>query len=249
MTALTTPTRPTLTVRRALDRGRADFGWLDSRHSFSFGQYYDPRHMGFRSLRVINEDRVAGGGGFPTHPHRDMEILSYVIDGALEHKDSLGTGSVIKTGDWQRMTAGTGVRHSEFNASKAEPVHFLQIWIVPDAEGLKPGYDQKFFARAEKVGQLKLVASQDGANGSLRIEQDAKLFNTVLPAGGAVTHTLAAGRGAWVQVVSGALTVNGVALSAGDGASLDLAPDATGALTFAAAAGQPETEFLLFDLK
>src|SRR5262245_19874399 len=160
-----------LRLRKAQDRGRADFGWLDSRHSFSFGHYHDPAHMGFGPLRVINDDRVAPGGGFPTHPHADMEIISYVLEGALEHKDSLGTGSAIRPGDVQRMSAGSGVRHSEFNASKTEPVHFLQIWVIPEKNGIEPSYEQKAFSAAEKRGKLRLVGSRDGRDGSVTIHQ------------------------------------------------------------------------------
>ncbi|PPD41399.1 MAG: quercetin 2,3-dioxygenase [Methylocystis sp.] len=205
------------TIRKSEDRGRADFGWLDSRHSFSFGHYRDPEHMGFGPLRVINEDRVAPGGGFPTHPHRDMEIVSYVLEGALEHKDSLGTGSVIRPGDVQRMTAGTGVTHSEYNASKTEPVHFLQIWIVPEREGLPPGYEQKRFDTVEKRGRLRLVASRDGREGSITIHRDADIYATVLGEGENLWRPLAPGRIAWVQVVRGEITVDGARLSAGDG--------------------------------
>ena len=169
-----------LTLRRAEERGRANLGWLDSRHSFSFGHYYDPEHMGFGPLRVINDDRVAPGGGFPTHPHGDMEIVSYVLEGGLAHKDSLGTGSVIRPGDVQRMSAGSGIRHSEFNASKTEPVHFLQIWIVPERQGLEPGYEQKTFSAEEKRGKLRLVGSRDGREGSVTIHQDVDLYATLL---------------------------------------------------------------------
>ena len=168
-------------IRRSEERGTANFGWLDSKHSFSFGGYYDPRHMGFGPLRVINEDRVAPGGGFPTHPHRDMEIISYVLDGALAHRDSTGTSSVIRPGDVQRMSAGTGVRHSEYNASETEPVHFLQIWIIPERQGLKPSYEQKYFPAAEKRGKLRLVGSQDGRDGSVTIHQDVDLYFPLRP--------------------------------------------------------------------
>jgi redox-sensitive bicupin YhaK (pirin superfamily) len=209
-----------ITIRPAAERGRTDFGWLDSFHSFSFGDYRDPEWMGFHSLRVINDDRVAGGGGFPTHPHRDMEIITVVFDGALEHKDSLGTGSVIRAGDVQRMTAGTGILHSEFNASKTEPVHLLQIWIFPEARGLKPGYEQKSFPADARKGQLKLVASRDGRDGSVSFKQDASLYLAALDAGQKATHTLAPGRAAWVQVATGSVTVNGKTLTAGDGAAV-----------------------------
>ena len=209
-----------LTLRKAEDRGHANFGWLDSRHTFSFGEYRDPKHMGFGPLRVINDDRVAGGGGFPTHPHADMEIVTYVLEGALEHKDSLGTGSVIRPGDIQRMSAGTGIRHSEFNASKSEPVHFLQVWITPSMRGLEPGYEQKSIVADEKRGRLRLVGSHDGRDGSITIHQDVALYATVLDQGERVTLPLAQGRSAWVQVATGAATVNGQALNEGDGVAL-----------------------------
>ena len=230
-----------VTVRKSDDRGKANFGWLQSRHSFSFGHYYDPGHMGFGPLRVINEDRVAPGGGFPTHPHRDMEIISYVLDGALEHKDSLGTGSVIRPGDVQRMSAGSGVRHSEYNASSKEPVHFLQIWIIPEREGLKPGYEQKGFEAAEKRGKLRLIGSRSGRDGSVTIHQDADLYATLLERGESVTHALKAGRSAWVQVASGSIAVNGQKLEAGDG----MAVEGAGDLYLEAEAS---AEVLLFDM-
>src|SRR5215471_7408794 len=194
-----------ITVRRAGERGIANHGWLDSRHSFSFGHYYDPKHMGFGPLRVINEDRVQPGGGFDTHGHRDMEIISYVLEGALAHKDSIGTGSVIRPGDVQVMSAGTGIRHSEFNHSKTEPVHFLQIWIVPDREGIAPRYDQKRFPDEEKRGRLRLVGSSDGRDGSIVIHQDAELRAAILAAGEGATSALRAGRRAWLQVARGAV--------------------------------------------
>lgn len=209
-----------ITLRRSADRGRADHGWLDSRHTFSFADYYDPQQMGFRSLRVINEDRVAPGMGFGTHPHRDMEIISYVLEGKLEHRDSMGTGSVIQPGDVQRMSAGTGVTHSEFNGSKTEGVHFLQIWIVPAERGIKPSYEQKTFSEADKRGRLRLVASPDGRDGSVTIHQDASLYAAVLEAGNAVTHPLAKGRHGWVHVASGSVSLNGQKLAAGDGAAI-----------------------------
>jgi quercetin 2,3-dioxygenase len=209
-----------LTVRRAADRGQANYGWLDSRHTFSFGEYYDPRHMGFRALRVINDDRVAPGQGFGTHPHRDMEIISYVVEGALEHRDSMGTGSVIRPGDVQRMSAGTGVTHSEYNASKSEPVHFLQIWIVPDVRGLAPSYEQKHFAPRERRGTLRVVASPDGRDGSVSIHNDVVLYAGLFDEGERATVDLASHRMAWVQIVGGEARVNGKTLAAGDGAAL-----------------------------
>jgi redox-sensitive bicupin YhaK (pirin superfamily) len=209
-----------ITIRNAGERGHANHGWLDSHHTFSFADYYDPRHMGFRSLRVINDDRVAPGQGFGAHPHRDMEILSYVLDGALEHKDSMGTGSVIRPGDVQRMSAGTGVRHSEYNASKTDPVHFLQIWIQPAKQGIAPGYEQKTFPREAKKGRLRLVASPDGRDGSVTIHADALLYAGVLDAGDAAEVAIPAGRHAWVHVARGKAKVNGRELGEGDGAAL-----------------------------
>jgi len=230
-----------LTLRRAEERGRADFGWLDSRHSFSFGHYFDPKHMGFGPLRVINDDRVAGGGGFPAHPHADMEIITYVLEGALEHRDSLGTGSVVRPGDVQRMSAGSGVRHSEFNASKTDPVHFLQIWIVPEKRALEPSYEQKTFSDADKRGTLRLIGSRDGRDGSVTIHQDVDLYATVLAEGGAAHHELRTGRVAWVQVARGTATLNGEQLYPGDGVAVEEA----GRLELA---GTSETEILLFDM-
>jgi hypothetical protein len=231
-----------IAVRPAEERGVADFGWLDSRHSFSFGHYYDPEHMGFGPLRVINEDRVQAGAGFDTHAHRDMEIISYVLEGALEHKDSIGTGSVIRPGDVQRMSAGSGIRHSEFNPSTSEPVHFLQIWLLPAEQGLTPSYEQKRFTDDEKRGQLRLVASRDGRDGSVLIHQDVDIYASILDKDEAVSHTLAPGRRSWVQVVRGAVAVNGEKLHAGDGAAVK---DAS---TLNLAATTDDTEFLLFDL-
>jgi len=196
-----------LTVRRAEDRGHADHGWLNTHHTFSFADYFDPKHTGFRALRVINDDTVAPGRGFGSHPHRDMEILSYVLDGALAHKDSMGTGSVIRPGDLQRMSAGRGVVHSEFNQSPDEPVHFLQIWIQPDRAGVEPSYEQKTFADAEKSGRLRLVASHDGRQGSVRMHADANVYATKLASGQSVEHTLPNGRGAWVHVARGTARV------------------------------------------
>lgn len=230
-----------ITVRPANERGAANFGWLDSRHTFSFGNYYDPKHMGFASLRVINEDKVLPSQGFGTHGHRDMEIITYVLNGALEHKDSIGTGSVIRAGDVQRMSAGTGIRHSEFNASNTDPVHFLQIWILPETAGIDPGYEQISVAPEDKQGQLRLVGSRDGRDGSITIHQDVSLYAAVLAEGDRVEHTLAPGRVAWVQVVRGAVSINGHNLTAGDGAAVsDL-----GTLSLT---GTNEAEVLVFDM-
>src|SRR5436309_6185661 len=207
-------------VRRpANERGRTKIGWLDSWHSFSFGDYYDPAHVEFRSLRVLNDDWVAGGQGFGMHPHRDMEIITYMVSGALEHKDSLGTGSVIRPGEVQRMSAGTGIRHSEFNPSPTEPAHLLQIWLTPERRGLTPGYEQKAFPEAERRGRWRLVASPDGRDGSVTIHQDAELYVTLLEPGESATHELRPGRYAWGQVARGAVTVNGKPLAEGDGAA------------------------------
>ena len=230
-----------ITIRKSQDRGHARHGWLDSRHTFSFADYHDPDQMGYRTLRVINEDRVEPGQGFGTHPHRDMEIISYVLDGALEHKDSMGTSSTIKPGEVQRMSAGTGVLHSEYNPSNTEPVHFLQIWIFPEKKNLKPGYEQKAFPAAERTNTLRLVASPDGRDGSVTIHQDAELYTTLLTKGGKVTHALRPGRFAWVQVARGGVTLNGQVLKTGDGASVSgekaLELNATG-----------DAEVLMFDL-
>ena len=230
-----------MTIRKAGERGHFQHGWLDTYHTFSFADYHDPRWMGFRSLRVINEDRVAPGQGFPTHPHRDMEILTYVLEGGLRHRDSMGNGEVIRPGEVQRMAAGTGVTHSEFNDSKTEPVHLLQIWIVPERKGLVPGYEQKFFADAEKRGRLRLVASPEASDGSVKIHQDVRLYASLLGAGEEVTHRLAAGRAAWVQVARGSVTLNGQRLDQGDAAAIS--DEATVKL-----AGVKEAEVLLFDL-
>jgi redox-sensitive bicupin YhaK (pirin superfamily) len=207
-------------IRRSHERGGGNHGWLDTKHTFSFDSYYDPSFMGFRSLRVINEDWVAPGEGFPTHPHRDMEIITYVLEGALEHKDSLGTGSVILPGDGQRMSAGTGIRHSEFNHSKTDSVHLLQIWILPDRQGHQPGYEQKTFPAAEKEGKLRVIASPDGRDGSVTIHQDAKLYVSLLTPGQEVNHELGAGRAAWLQVAKGGVELNGQKLSQGDGVAV-----------------------------
>jgi redox-sensitive bicupin YhaK (pirin superfamily) len=230
-----------LTIRKADQRGHANHGWLDSHHTFSFADYYDPQHMGFGPLRVINDDTVLGGGGFPPHPHRDMEIISYVIEGALAHKDSMGHGSVIKPGDVQRMSAGRGVVHSEFNASEKDPVHFLQIWIMPHEPGLPAGYEQKFFSKEDKRGKLRLVASPDGADGSVRIQQDARLYATVLRDGETIDYTIERGRKGWLHMVTGAASLNGQALGAGDGVAID------GEEKLSLSSGT-EAEVLLFDM-
>lgn len=209
-----------ITIRKADERGHFDHGWLNTYHTFSFADYFDPQHTGFRQLRVINEDRVQPGQGFPTHPHRDMEIITYILEGALEHKDSLGTGSVIRPGEVQRMTAGTGVTHSEYNHSKIEPVHFLQIWIWPERRGLKPGYEQKMFSPTEKRGKLRLIASQDGREGSVTVHQDVSLYATLLERSESVAWELKLGRHAWLQVVRGEVTLNGIHLEAGEGAAI-----------------------------
>lgn len=209
-----------MTIRNRDERGAVDLGWLNSQHSFSFGHYHDPNHMGFRALRVINDDRVVPGAGFPTHGHSDMEIVSYVLEGALEHKDSIGTGSVIRPGEVQRMSAGTGIRHSEYNASQQDPVHFLQIWIKPEARGIAPGYEQKAFPDAEKQGRLRLVGSRDGRDGSLTIHQDVDLYAALLDGEESAELELRPGRHAWVQVARGQVRVNGTLLKEGDGASL-----------------------------
>jgi redox-sensitive bicupin YhaK (pirin superfamily) len=205
-----------LEIRRAGERGHADHGWLRSFHSFSFADYYDPRHTGFGPLLVINEDRVQPGKGFGTHGHRDMEIVSYVLAGALEHKDSIGNGSVIRPGDVQRMSAGTGVRHSEFNPSPREPVHFLQIWIQPAVAGIPPGYEEKHFDATSKRGRLRLVASPDGRDGSVTVHQDACLYAMLLDGAERAVHALAPGRKGYVHVARGRVTANGQALAAGD---------------------------------
>lgn len=230
-----------IVVRKSDERGHARHGWLESRHTFSFAEYHDPRHMGFRSLRVINEDRVQPGRGFEKHSHRDMEIVSYVIQGGLEHGDSMGNGSVIRPGDVQLMRAGTGVTHSEFNASADEPVHFLQVWILPDRAGLEPAYEQKHFAAEERRGRLRLVLSGDGRDGSMRIAQDVAVYASLLDAGQAVAHDLGQGRGAWIQLVHGAVVTNGVELTSGDGAAV------TDESRLEIRATEP-SEFLLFDL-
>ncbi len=230
-----------LSIRRAHERGHANHGWLDSHHSFSFANYYDPKHMGFRGLRVINEDRVAPGRGFGTHPHRDMEIISYVLDGGLEHRDSIGNGSVIRPGEVQRMSAGTGVFHSEYNASKQAPVHFLQLWIVPERRGIAPSYEQRAFPEHERSGALRLVVDPDGRAGALRINADARLYSGLLAAGQRAEHRVEPGRHAWVQVARGRVELGGEVLEAGDGA-------ATGEAGTLALSGVEDAEVLVFDL-
>jgi len=230
-----------INIRKSNERGHADHGWLNTRFSFSFADYYDPKHVEFRTLRVMNDDRVAGGGGFPTHPHRDMEIVTYVLEGALQHKDSMGNGSVIKPGDVQYMSAGTGVAHSEFNASETEPVHLYQIWMFPDKNGYKPAYDQKNFSDDEKRGKLRLLVSPDGRDGSVKIRQNNELYATVLGDGDRVQHELKPERHAYVQVAKGSVKLNGTTLETGDGAAISA--EKTLELT-----GVKDAEVLVFDL-
>jgi len=229
-------------VIRSESRGAADHGWLNAKHTFSFADYYDPDRIQFGDLRVINEDRIAPGKGFGTHPHRDMEIVTYIIDGAIEHKDSMGNGTVIEAGEVQRMTAGTGVLHSEFNHSPEKELHLLQIWIFPEKANLEPGYEQTRFPREDKLNRLRLVGSRDGRDGSVTIHQDVDLYSSVLEAGQSVTHDPRQGRRIFIQVVSGSLQVNDADLSAGDGAKIE------GASTIRITA-RSEAEFLLFDLR
>jgi redox-sensitive bicupin YhaK (pirin superfamily) len=230
-----------LTLRRAVDRGHASHGWLDSRHTFSFAEYFDPRQMGFRALRVINDDHVEPGRGFGTHPHREMEIISYVLEGGLAHRDSMGNGSVIEPGDVQRMSAGSGVTHSEVNASKSAGVHFLQIWIQPARRGIAPSYEQKRFEDTEKAGRLRLVASQTGVDGSVTLNADAALYAGIFLGGQSFQLPLAEGRHGWVHVARGTVTVNGHALAAGDG--LALSDEAVVDIV-----GDERGEVLVFDL-
>lgn len=232
-----------ITVRKSGDRGHFDHGWLDTRHTFSFAGYHDPEHMGFRGLRVINEDVVEPGQGFGRHGHRDMEIISYVLSGALAHEDSSGGGGVLRPGDVQRMSAGSGIMHSEFNGSKEEPVHFLQIWLLPGERGIAPSYDQKHFPEAGRKGKLRLVASPDQADGSLELHTDARVYAGLLGEGQAVTHRPGKGRHAWVQVARGAVEVNGTPLGQGDGAAISDEAE----VILAARGGEP-AELLLFDL-
>ncbi len=230
-----------ISIRRAGERGYADHGWLRSYHTFSFADYHDPAHMGFRTLRVINEDRVEPGRGFGTHSHRDMEIVSYVLSGSLAHKDSTGSSGVIRPGDVQRMSAGTGVSHSEFNNSRADLVHFLQIWILPVRRNLAPGYEQKHFAPDDLRGRLRIIASPSGREDSVTIQQDAEIHAALLAPGDRVAHDLSSGRGAWLHVARGAIEAGGTALAAGDAAAFDR----PGAIEIAA---REDTELLLFDL-
>ena len=231
-----------ITIRKAEERGHFDFGWLNTYHSFSFGDYYDPKHTRFRTLRVINEDFVQPGHGFPTHGHRDMEIVTYILRGALEHRDSMGTGSIIRRGDAQRMSAGTGVTHSEANPSPEEPVHLLQIWILPSEQDMQPEYEEQKFSDEEKRNRLRLIVSPDGSDGSVKIHQDAKIYASLLDEREAVVHTLENGRSAWLQVAAGSVTLNDVALKQGDGAAV------SGETSLRVAAHEP-AEVLLFDLK
>lgn len=231
-----------LTMRLAEDRGRANFGWLDSRHTFSFGHYHDPAHMGFGPLRVINDDRVAPGAGFDTHGHRDMEIISYVLEGELRHKDSMGNGSVIRRGEVQRMSAGTGVMHSEFNNSDSEKVHFLQIWIIPEQSGGPPGYEQIGFPPEERSGRLRLVGSRDGRDGSVSIRQDVDMYLALLTSGQAVSHEIAQGRKGWLHVATGTVKINGEQQArAGDGMAIEGPETVT-------IRGASDAEILLFDM-
>lgn len=228
-------------LRKAAERGHADHGWLNTYHTFSFADYYDPRQMGFSVLRVINEDRVQPRQGFGTHPHRDMEIISYVLEGALEHKDSMGNGSVIRPGDVQRMSAGTGITHSEHNHSQEDLVHFLQIWIMPDQKGVVPGYQQQFFSEEEKRNRLRLIASKDGRDGSVSLHQDISLFAALLEPGAACDYALSGGRRAWLQVARGSVTLNGILLEQGDGAAVSDEDQLS-------IVGRERSEVLLFDL-
>jgi redox-sensitive bicupin YhaK (pirin superfamily) len=230
-----------ITVRKSNDRGHADHGWLNTRFTFSFADYFDPQHIHFRTLRVMNDDRIAGGGGFPTHPHQDMEIVTYVLEGALEHRDSMGNGSVIRPGDVQYMSAGTGVAHSEFNSSAEDSVHLYQIWMFPDKKGYKPAYDQKTFSLEDKRGKLRLLVSPDGRDGSVKIRQDNALYATVLGPGESVEHALDPKRHAYVQVARGSVTLNGTALETGDG--VEISAEEKMELR-----GVNDAEVLLFDL-
>ena len=230
-----------ITIRPADARGATRLGWLDSRHTFSFGDYFDPSQESFRSLRVLNDDQIAPGGGFGMHPHRDFEIITYVVSGAVEHRDSLGTGSVVRPGEVQRMSAGTGIRHSEFNPSDSEPLHLLQIWLMPERRGLTPSYEQKAFAAEERQGRWRLLAARDGLDGAVTIHQDVSLYGTLLEPGQAIEHKLKPGRHAWMQVARGAITLNDKPLVAGDGAAI------SNESVLSVRAEKP-SELLLFDL-
>ncbi len=231
-----------ITVRQSQARGNANFGWLDSKHTFSFGNYYDPKYMGFRHLRVINEDKIDPSRGFPTHGHRDMEIITYVLDGALEHKDSMGNGSIIRPGDVQRMSAGTGVAHSEFNASKTDPLHLLQIWIVPEKKGIEPSYEEKHFSLSETQGKLTLIASGDGRENAVKIHQDTDLYAAVLKEGDRLNYSLNSDRSLWLQIARGSVKINGQPLNNGDGAAIAQEEKINLVST------NNNTEILLFDL-
>ncbi|HYV25182.1 MAG TPA: pirin family protein [Pyrinomonadaceae bacterium] len=230
-----------ITIRKSEDRGHLNHGWLDTYHTFSFDQYYEAAHMHFRTLRVINEDRVAPGKGFPTHSHRDMEIITFILSGSLEHRDSMGNGSVIRPGDVQRMTAGRGVAHSEFNPDASEPVHLLQIWIMPNARNLTPGYEQKFFSEEDRQNRLRLIASPEGSDGSVKINQDARVYASIIEPDAKLIHDLKENRYAWLQVARGTVSVNEVELSQGDGAAINREDNL-------AISARDRAEFLLFDL-
>ncbi|HXE98596.1 MAG TPA: pirin family protein [Dongiaceae bacterium] len=230
-----------INIRKSTERGRADYGWLNTCHTFSFADYYDQKHMGFRELRVINEDRVQPREGFPIHPHRDMEIITYVLEGALEHKDSMGNGSVIRPGEVQRMSAGTGITHSEFNHSESELVHFLQIWILPNQEGVKPDYEQKVFPDEEKLNNVRLIASQDGREDSVTIHQDVNLYAAIIEQNKELGYHVPAGRHVWLQVVRGSIELNGTSLDSGDGAAVSNEECLN-------VMGKEKAEVLLFDL-
>ncbi|AOY82640.1 MAG: pirin family protein [Moorea sp. SIO1G6] len=238
---VTTNNQKVIKIRKSSERGHANYGWLDSYHTFSFANYYDPAHMGFRKLRVINQDRIKGGSGFGTHSHRDMEIISYVLEGALEHKDTLGNTTVIRPGEVQRMSAGKGIAHSEYNYSAADIAHFLQIWILPNQTRLTPSYEQKFYAPEEKQNQLRLVASQDGRDGSVSIHQDVNVYATNLDAGASVIYQANQDRHIWVQVARGQVKLDNYLLQAGDGAAISQAESVI-------LVGQEQAEVLLFDL-
>jgi len=230
-----------ITIRKSEERGHFNHGWLDTYHTFSFDQYHDPAHVHFRSLRVINEDRVAPAHGFPMHAHRDMEIITYILSGELEHRDSMGNGSVIRPGDVQRMTAGTGVRHSEFNPSRAEACHLLQIWIFPNERDLTPGYEQKFFAETERKGRLRLIASDDPVDGAVAINQDARVYASLLDRGESITHQIPKQRHCWLQLARGTIRTNGETLQVGDGAAISEESKLT-------VLAEEDSEFLVFDL-